>query len=169
MNFCDELTIIDSEQKRKEVLDMANELQNRRNDLFGDWNDWFNDGVFSNLGKTFSSMTPQNGSMKTDVKESDKDYQVKIDLPGFDKKDIHLNYANDMLAVTGHRSSFSDESDDKGNMVHSERTYGQVSRQYHLPDVNKDKISAKYTNGVLSLVLPKLDKAVDNDSHIEIE
>ncbi len=67
---------------------MANELQNRRNDLFGDWNDWFNDGAFSNLGKAFSSMTPQTGSMKTDVKESDKDYQVKIDLPGFDKKKI---------------------------------------------------------------------------------
>ncbi len=74
-----------------------------------------------------------------------------------------------MLSVTGHRTSFSDDSDDKGNMIHSERTYGQVSRQYRLPDVDKNNISAKYDDGVLSLVLPKLDKPLENDSHIEIE
>lgn len=148
---------------------MANELQKRRDDFFDGLNDWMNDGVFSNLGKAFYSMTPERGAMKTDVKETDHDYQVKIDLPGFDKKDIHLNYANDMLAVTGHRNSFSDDSDKEGNLIHSERTYGQVSRQYHLPDVDKAKITAKYDNGVLTMTLPKLDKAVDNDSHIEIE
>lgn len=148
---------------------MANELQKRHGDFFGDFGDWMNDGFFSNLGKAFYSMTPEHSTMKTDVKETKKDYQVKIDLPGFDKKDIHLNYANDYLVVTGHRSSFSDESDKKGNMVHSERSYGQVSRQYHLPDVDRDQISAKYQDGVLSMTLPKLTKAVDNDSHIEIE
>lgn len=148
---------------------MANGLQKRHDDFFGDFGDWMNDGFFSNLGKAFYSITPEHDTMKTDVKETDQAYQLKIDLPGFDKADIHLNYANDMLAVTGHRSSFSDDSDKKGNMIHSERTYGQVSRQYHLPYVDRDKITAKYENGVLSMTLPKLDQAVDNDSHIEIE
>lgn len=145
---------------------MANDLQNRQNDFFGDW---FDGGFFPGLNKAFDSLTPQSGSMKTDVAETDKEYKVKIDLPGFEKKDIHLNYANGILAVTGNRSTFSDVSDDEGNMIHSERSYGQVSRQYRLPSVDRDKISAKYEKGVLSLVLPKISESDHSDSHIEIE
>ncbi|KRM10734.1 Hsp20/alpha crystallin family protein [Paucilactobacillus suebicus] len=147
---------------------MANDLQKRHDDLFGDLNNWMNDGFFSNLGKAFYSMTPEQATMKTDVKETDKSYEVKIDMPGYDKKDIHLNYANDVLAISAHRDSFTDDSDKDGNMLRSERTYGSVSRQYRLPDVDKGKIEAKYDNGVLNMTLPKLTKVEDNDSHIEI-
>lgn len=146
---------------------MANDLQNRRNDLFGDW---FNGGFFPSFNKAFDALSSSSDVMKTDVSESDKGYKVKIDLPGYDKKDIHLNYANDILAVTGHRSTFDDVSDDNGNILHSERAYGQVSCQYRLPDVDRDNISAKYDNGVLSLTLPKLDHTgKDDEGFIQID
>ena len=107
--------------------------------------------------------------MKTDVAEDDHGYTVKIDMPGFDKKDIHINYANNILAVTGHRDSFADESDQKGNVLHTERRYGQMSRQYRLPDVDRSAVKARYENGVLTLELPKLQASDENDTRIDID
>ena len=143
---------------------MANEIQRRGNlfDNLMNMRDWMNDDFFSDL-------TPAADHMKTDVAEDDKAYQVKIDMPGFDKKDIHINYANNILSVTGHRDTFSDESDKKGNILHSERRYGQMSRQYRLPDVDRSKVSAHYENGVLTLDLPKMQDSDENDSRIDID
>ncbi|MDM8266983.1 Hsp20/alpha crystallin family protein [Limosilactobacillus pontis] len=143
---------------------MANEIQRRGNlfDNLMNMRDWMNDDFFSDL-------TPAADHMKTDVAEDDKAYQVKIDMPGFDKKDIHINYANNILSVTGHRDTFSDESDKKGNILHSERRYGQMSRQYRLPDVDRSKVSAHYENGVLTLDLPKKQASDENDSRIDID
>jgi HSP20 family protein len=149
---------------RKEESIMANEIQRRGNlfDNLMNMRDWMNDDFFSDL-------TPAADHMKTDVAEDDKAYQVKIDMPGFDKKDIHINYANNILSVTGHRDTFSDESDKKGNILHSERRYGQMSRQYRLPDVDRSKVSAHYENGVLTLELPKMQASDENDSRIDID
>lgn len=143
---------------------MANEIQRRGNlfDNLMNMRDWMNDDFFSDL-------TPAADHMKTDVAEDDKAYQVKIDMPGFDKKDIHINYANNILSVTGHRDTFSDESDKKGNILRSERRYGQMSRQYRLPDVDRSKVSAHYENGVLTLDLPKMQASDENDSRIDID
>ena len=143
---------------------MANEIQRRGNlfDNLMNMRDWMNDDFFSDL-------TPAADHMKTDVAEDDKAYQVKIDMPGFDKKGIHINYANNILSVTGHRDTFSDESNKKGNILHSERRYGQMSRQYRLPDVDRSKVSAHYENGVLTLDLPKMQASDENDSRIDID
>ena len=143
---------------------MANDLTRRNNFLDNMMNmrNLMNDDFFSDL-------TPAADHMKTDVAEDDKAYQVKIDMPGFDKKDIHINYANNILSVTGHRDTFSDESDKKGNILHSERRYGQMSRQYRLPDVDRSKVSAHYENGVLTLDLPKMQASDENDSRIDID
>ena len=149
---------------RKEESIVANEIQRRGNlfDNLMNMRDWMNDDFFSDL-------TPAADHMKTDVAEDDKAYQVKIDMPGFDKKDIHINYANNILSVTGHRDTFSDESDKKGNILHSERRYGQMSRQYRLPDVDRSKVSAHYENGVLTLDLLKMQASDENDSRIDID
>ena len=149
---------------RKDDSIMANEIQ-RRNNLFDNlmnMRDWMNDDFFSDL-------TPVADHMKTDVAENDKGYTVKIDMPGFDKKDIHINYANNILSVTGHRDTFADDSDKDGNVLHTERRYGQMSRQYRLPDVDRDAVKAQYTNGVLTLNLPKLQASDENDTRIDID
>ncbi|MBD5807242.1 Hsp20/alpha crystallin family protein [Lactobacillus sp. 0.1XD8-4] len=143
---------------------MANELQNRNNffDNLMNMRNLMNDDFFSDL-------TPVANHMKTDVAESDKAYTVKIDMPGFDKKDIHISYANNILTVTGRRDTFDDDSDKDGNILHSERRYGQMSRQYRLPDADRKAIKAQYTDGVLTITLPKKNEELDDESHIEIE
>ena len=155
---------------RKDDSIMANEIQ-RRNNLFDNlmnMRDWMNDDFFSDL-------TPAADHMKTDVAEDDHGYTVKIDMPGFDKKDIQERqelaqlFSNNILAVTGHRDSFADESDQKGNVLRTERRYGQMSRQYRLPDVDRSAVKARYENGVLTLELPKLQASDENDTRIDID
>lgn len=140
---------------------MANEIERRKN-FFDDMmnvRNWMNPNFFDE--------TPDY--MKTDIAETEKEYRVKVDMPGFNKKDIHISYNNDVLTITGHRDTFSDESDKECNILHSERSYGQLSRHYRLPDVDIDKVNTKYNDGVLILTLPKLALNGDDGNRIEID
>ena len=146
---------------------MANELMDRRQD----WLDSLvGDDFFKNFGKQFFAMSSETDKMmKTDVKETDQAYQVTVDLPGLDKKDIHVDYQNETLKISAKRASFNDHSDADGNIIQSERHYGRFSRQFYLPTVDRTKISAKYNNGVLSLDLPKQAEQATTASQIEIQ
>ena len=141
---------------------MANELMNRHNDMFDAMNDWF--GFPKNLfdDKEISDL------MQSDVAESDKDYVVKIDMPGMNKSDINLNYRDGILSVDASRKSFKDKSDKKRNIIHKERTEGHVSRSFRLPNVVANQIHAKYDDGVLTVTLPK-QAADSSDSSIKID
>ncbi|KRL02483.1 Hsp20/alpha crystallin family protein [Liquorilactobacillus capillatus] len=143
---------------------MANELTNR-------FNNWMKqDDFFGNLGRSFFDFDNSvNRALKTDVKETDEAYDVRIDVPGIDKKNIAVEYHDGLLSVSAKRDSFSDESDDKGNVIASERSYGRFARQYSLPNVDKDGIKAKCEDGVLKLTLPKLAAEKTTGNHIEIE
>ncbi|MEY8442378.1 Hsp20/alpha crystallin family protein [Lactobacillaceae bacterium 24-114] len=143
---------------------MANDLE-RRNNFFDNMMN------LRNVMKDdlFSDFVPVEDHMKTDVESDDKGYTVKIDMPGFDKKNIHISYSNNVLTVTGDRDTFDDHDDKEGHILHSERLYGQMSRQYRLPGVNRKEIKAKYNDGVLTISLPKIQEESDDNSRIEIE
>lgn len=144
---------------------MANELNNRFNELMKGGDDFF-----SNLGRSFfNGFDDSFKEMKTDISESDTAYTVAVDLPGVDKKDIDIDFKDNALTISAKRDSFSDESDAKGNLLSSERSYGRFTRQYQFPNVNKDKISAKYEAGVLTITLPKTAEEISNSHKIEIE
>ena len=133
------------------------DLMNTNNDLMKDF---------------FGSMMPamKNGGMlRADVVDDKDHYTVTVDAPGFDKKDMKLRYADNVLTISGQRDTLSDHSDKNGNIISSERAYGSVSRQFRLPNVDTKKISAKYIDGVLTITLPKLAPEASDDGHIEIE
>lgn len=131
---------------------------------------WFNsDNWANNFPSIFDNNFPDDSTLRTDIKETDKNYEVHVDMPAFDKKDIDINYENDILTVSGHRDSFNDHNDKNGDMIMSERSSGRFMRQYHLPAVNTDNIKATYDNGVLKVVLPKLEDKVDSGHHIDID
>lgn len=84
------------------------------------------------------------------------------------KDDIHLAYSDGVLTISGHRSTFKDDSDKKKSLIRQERSEGSVSRSFALPSVDKSRISAKLTDGVLTVVLPKTS-AEENEDTITIE
>lgn len=146
-------------------MNMANEIMNRNNDI----RDWFNNDPWMNsfpalFGDNFST----SNSLKTDIKESDKDYQVRVDMPDFDKKNIDISYNDNTLTVSAHRDDFADHNDKNGDVIMSERSSGRFARQYHLPAVDTESIKASYANGVLSVTLPKMVNSEDSAHHIEI-
>lgn len=142
---------------------MSNDLMNRLNRL-ADSDDFFN-----NFGRSFfNSWNNEMKSLKSDIKETKKEYIVKIDMPGVDKKDIALNFKDDILTVDARRDAFNKESDPKGNIITSERDYGTYRRSYRLPKVDSNGISAKYENGVLTVTLPKTKEEIDKTHNIEI-
>lgn len=141
---------------------MANNLMNRRNDAFDMFNNM--DRWFNNWGSDFPAI-----NMKTDVSESKTAYDVVIDLPDMDKKDISITYDNDILTVSAHRDSLNNASDKDGNLIMNERSYGRFSRQYRLPDVDRQQISAKYEDGSLKINLPKAQDLSNNNTKINID
>lgn len=145
---------------------MTNNLQRRANDELRDpFSDFFNDFFEPRKDSWFNGRTVSSG-MKTDVTETDKAYSLKIELPGFDKKDIDVHYENDVLTVKGTLNAATNEKDTKRNWVRSERHYGSYQRSYSLPHVDQSQITAEYSNGVLSITLPKSES--DQSSKIEI-
>lgn len=106
---------------------------------------------------------------KTDIKDEGDHYELEADLPGFDKKDIHLDINGDVLTVRAERHSEHEEKNKQGKYVRCERSYGSYSRDFDLSGVNADGIKAKYNNGVLTLKLPKKTEALPESKHLEIE
>ena len=133
---------------------MANELSDRFNGMFHDWDHFFND--FNHLMPAFSAESQQ---LKSDVVDLDDHYEVSVDVPGINKKDINLSYQGDTLTVTATRHSSNTEKDDKGNIITHERTEGRVQRSYYLPEVALDKIKAQVDDCVLKITLPKSENS----------
>lgn len=106
---------------------------------------------------------------KTDVKDEGDRYELEADLPGFDKKDIHLDVNGDTLTVSAERHSEHEEKDKKGKYVRCERSYGTYSREFDVSGVNTEGIKAKYENGVLKLTMPKKADALPETKRLEIE
>jgi HSP20 family protein len=94
-----------------------------------------------------------------DVKEEHGAYVVRADVPGVDPKDIALDMENGVLTLRGERKS--EVKEEKENYHRIERVTGAFYRRFTLPDTaDAESISAKYTNGVLEVRIPKQEKVL---------
>lgn len=112
------------------------------------------------------------GSMKTDVKEYEDSFELAIELPGFKKEDVKVELKKNYLIVNATRETENDEKDDAGKYIHRERIYGTTSRRFFVGDkVKQEDIKAKFDNGILTLVVPKIKEQpeVEKDNYIFIE
>lgn len=91
--------------------------------------------------------------MKTDVKETEKGYEVDVELPGFKKEEIKLELNSSYLTISTEKSL---EKEKKGKIILQERYAGTMQRSfYEGSSITEEDIKAKYENGVLSLLIPK--------------
>jgi len=97
--------------------------------------------------------------IKLDVKAGDDAYTVNAELPGVKKDDIHVNVEGNRVTISAEVKKESEEK--KGEeLLRSERYYGKLERSFTLDsDVDEAKAQAKYSDGVLKLVLPKKMRA----------
>jgi HSP20 family protein len=95
------------------------------------------------------------GWPSVELSQTDKEIRVTAELPGLDEKDVKVELANGVLAIAGEKKT---ETEDKDRLF-SERYYGRFERRIPVEDVDVDKISAGFKNGVLTVTLPKVAQA----------
>ncbi|MCE1251969.1 MAG: Hsp20/alpha crystallin family protein [Anaerolineae bacterium] len=118
---------------------------------------------FEPFESNFSGFMPS-----LDVNETDKDINVTIELPGLEDKDIQLSLENNVLTVSGEKKFEKQEK--KNNFHRLERSYGSFSRQVALPcDVDEDRVSAVFKNGILNISLPKLQANSSQNKRIVVK
>jgi|SRR4030088_2205969 HSP20 family protein len=101
---------------------------------------------------------------RIDIDESDKEIRIIAELPGLNEEDVRLEIANDVLSISGEKKF---ETSDKDRRF-SELYYGRIQRRIALGDVDGDKASARFKDGVLTITVPKSQRARENVRRIAI-
>jgi HSP20 family protein len=127
----------------------------RPNGMIGLFNDAW-DRLFDPFSDAAPSRTHRVPAI--DVKETDDAYSLEAELPGITDKDIEVKLEGNMLTLSTKKEERKEEK--KENYLLKERKSYSFSRSFVVPeDVNAEKISAEFNNGLLTLSLPKSEKA----------
>ncbi|QEY34568.1 Hsp20/alpha crystallin family protein [Caproiciproducens galactitolivorans] len=131
----------------------------RENSLFN-YIDNMEKNFFGDFARSFSTF-------RTDVIDEGDRYVLKAELPGFNKEDIKIDIEGSYLTVSAQHSDDTEEK--RENYVRRERRYGSFARSFDISDIKSNEITAEYTNGILSLNLPKKEGTVPESRRIEIK
>jgi HSP20 family protein len=101
-----------------------------------------------------------------DVAETKDEIIVTVELPGVDPSNVEVTVANGILTIKGEKKH--ERKDERYHLI--ERTYGTFTRSIRLPvDFDENNVKATYKDGVLKIVLPKVEKAKEKEIKIQIE
>ncbi|SDN60920.1 Molecular chaperone IbpA, HSP20 family [Desulfonauticus submarinus] len=93
----------------------------------------------------------------TDIVEKEEGFYILMDIPGVDKQNLDLDLKENELEI---KAKVTWDKPEKAKDIHVEFVPGEFRRQFTISEiVDKDKIKAHLKNGVLSLFLPKAEKA----------
>ena len=116
----------------------------RKYDFF---DDFFKDSFFD---------SQESKIMKTDIKENENNYELEVDLPGYNKEDIKMHMEDGYLVINAKTSKEENDKDKKGNYIRRERFIGECSRSFYLGnDIKEEDIKANFNNGTLKIEVPK--------------
>ena len=126
------------------------------------------DRLFDDFG--FGRATAANNGWAlpaTEVREDEKNYVIAAELPGLKKDDIEIGVADGVLTIKAEKKA--EEKREEGNVHYSERRYGTYRRDFRLGEnVDLDNIKADFTDGVLTVTLPKAEPAQPETRKISI-
>ena len=121
------------------------------------------------LGDLMRPMPPMRtlegvfGNYPVDVKETEKEYLVTMNVPGFKKEDIDISLNDGILVIAGKNEEKIENNEDSKYII-KERSSSSFSRSFKLPiSINKEEISAKMDNGILDIVIPKMEKQIETN------
>ena len=143
--------------------------------IFGEnlFDDLFNDAFERNMWDVNKVLYGKNAShiMKTDVHETDKGYELNIDLPGFAKDEIKVELKEGYLTISAAKSLDKEDSDrNTKRIIRRERYAGTSQRTFYVGDIRPEDVSCKYDAGVLTIELPKYEaKKLPSSNSIAID
>lgn len=137
--------------------------------IFGDnLFDDFMDDMFPAAGR--KSYTTMPSIMRTDIKETEDQYVLSVELPGFNKEDVKLHLKDGYLNISASTQNENEEKEE-GKFLRRERYTGSMTRSFYVgEDLTEEDVKAKFGNGVLTLSLPKeAPKKIEEPKYISIE
>ena len=115
------------------------------------------DNFFSVPSDTYRNKSNTTGLMQTDIKESDTEYEIIMNLPGFKKENVKGELKDGYLVITA--TNAEDETDKNVKYLCRERYSGECSRSFYVgEEITQQDIKARFENGVLTFIVPKIDK-----------
>ena len=126
------------------------------------------DIVRDTFGRSFDGMLPalswdqkQEWHPAVDISETKDQIVVKTELPGISRDDIEIDVANGILTIKGEKKYEAEDQNEERTWHRREVRYGCFTRSFSLPtDVRSDEAQASFADGVLTVTLPKEEKAV---------
>jgi HSP20 family protein len=103
-----------------------------------------------------------------DVAETESELVVNVEIPGMDPEDIDVSLSEGTLLIKGEKKPEEEEKEADYHLI--ERSYGTFIRSIPLPaEVQSEKISASYKNGILTIVLPKSEGAQKREIKVKVK
>jgi len=128
----------------------------------------FFDDMFSFWKGSSPSSEERGWVPSVDVAEKDGGYQLRAELPGMSKDDIEVVFDDGELVLRGERK-WSDE-DKRENYHRVESRYGRFERRFALPEeVKSEDVRAEYKDGILNILLPKVEAPEPKQIPVEIK
>jgi HSP20 family protein len=140
--------------------------------LFGDfdrdfWGFPFRRSVFD-LDPFWRRELTSTATPAVDISDSEKTYELAVELPGMDEKDIDVKLANGILTIKGKKHEGTEKK--KNDYYLRERHFGSFERHFRVPEgVDTDMIEATFNKGVLTVTLPKRAEAQRVEKKIEVK
>lgn len=107
-------------------------------------------------------------SPSVDVKENEKEFIIKAELPGVEEKDIDVTVTNDSITIKGEKKEEKEDKDK--NYYYMERSYGSFCRVIPLEaEIEADKAEARFKNGILDIKIPKNQSAREKGTRVAIK
>jgi len=134
------------------------------------------DRIFDSFWRGFGGSWPARegapsfalGAPAVDMVDGEKEYRLTAELPGIDTADLDVSVSRDILTISGEKKQ--EREDRAENYFVSERTFGSFRRSLQLPQgVDREKISADFSKGVLTVTLPKTPEAAQQRRRIEVK
>jgi len=136
------------------------EIENRLEKYFG------RPALTGNGGQK-EAMTVAQWAPAVDITEDDKEYLVKAELPDLKKEEVKVTVEDGELTISGERKFEKEEKNKKYHRI--ERAYGSFVRSFTLPEtVNGDKVNAEFKDGLLTVHLPKDQKAKPKSIEVKL-
>lgn len=127
--------------------------------------DRFYDEFFG--GRSEENESTRGISPRVDIEETEQAFILSAEMPGLDKDDVKITFKEGNISVSGEKK---DESNIKERHFHrQERNYGPFSRSFSIPgQIQAEKIEATFSNGILTVVMPKAEESKAKEIKIKV-
>lgn len=121
---------------------------------------------FDNFFDEIDSPKRLDKMMKCDIYEIDGNYNIEMDLPGFKKENLTLDYKDGYLKISAVNEECTNE--DK-KYIRRERTISKCERDFYVGDIDESLIKASFKDGILTITVPKEENKKEEIKHISID